>query len=81
MKIEVLGKGCKRCDDLYENALAAASSFSSAGVEVEKVADVNYFVKMGVFMTPSLVIDGEVVSVGKVLSVEAIREKIQEHEK
>jgi hypothetical protein len=34
---------------------------------------------MGVFMTPGLVIDGKVASVGKVLSVEEVKEKIKEN--
>ncbi|MCG2774306.1 MAG: thioredoxin family protein, partial [Desulfobacterales bacterium] len=46
MKIEVLGPGCKRCEQLYENTLSAASDFDpSTGIEVEKVTDINYFHK------------------------------------
>jgi hypothetical protein len=33
---------------------------------------------MGVFMTPGLVIDGQVVSSGKLLSPNQIKEKIEE---
>jgi len=79
MKVEVLGPGCKRCEQLYENTTAAASSFdTSKGIEVIKVTDIMYFAKMGVFMTPGLVIDGEVISTGKVLSTEEIKQKIEE---
>ncbi len=79
MKVEVLGTGCKRCDQLYENAQQAASRYeSSAGIEVTKVGDINYFAKMGVFMTPALVIDGEVISVGKVLDADQIKQKVEE---
>ena len=79
MKVEVLGPGCKRCDQLYENTKAAVSSLdATAAIEVEKIGDVQYFTKMGVFMTPGLVIDGEVVAVGKVLSADEIKQKIEE---
>ena len=79
MKIEILGSGCKRCEQLYENTVCAASDLgSSAEIEVKKINDVNYFTKKGVFMTPGLVIDGKVASVGKVLSVEELKEKIKE---
>jgi small redox-active disulfide protein 2 len=79
MKVEILGPGCKRCDQLYENTVSAVSDLdSSADIEVTKVKDVDYFTKMGVFMTPGLVIDGKVASVGKVLSVEQVKEKIRE---
>ena len=79
MQIEVLGPGCKRCDDLYENTLSALSAFdTSVQIDVRKVTDINYFAKMGVFMTPGLVIDGKVVSAGKVLTADEIKDKIKE---
>jgi small redox-active disulfide protein 2 len=79
MKVEVLGTGCKRCNQLYENTLAAASEFDpSDNIDVTKVGDINYFTKVGVFMTPGLVIDGEVVSTGKVLNANEIKKKIRE---
>ena len=79
MKLEVLGTGCKRCDQLYENALTAASKFDpSDEIIVTKVGDVNYFAKVGVFMTPGLVIDGDVISTGKVLSANEIKKRIEE---
>ena len=79
MKVEVLGPGCKRCDQLYENTQNAVAELDSAGqIEVVKIGDINYFAKMGVFMTPGLVIDGEVVSTGKVLSPNQIKQKIAE---
>lgn len=80
MKVEVLGPGCKRCEDLYENTVSAVSDFDPREkIEVKKVKDPNYFAKMGVFMTPGLVIDGKVASVGKVLSAEEVKEKIKEN--
>jgi len=79
MKVEILGTGCKRCDQLYENTQNAVAELDSPGnIEIEKIGDINYFTKMGVFMTPGLVIDGEVVSTGKVLSPNQIKEKIEE---
>ena len=79
MKVEVLGPGCKRCDQLYDNVKEAVAALDAPdGVNIEKIKDVHYFTKMGVFMTPGLVIDGEVVSVGKVLSSDQIKQKIQE---
>ena len=79
MKIEILGTGCTRCDQLYENAQTAASKVNaSTDISVEKIGDINYFAKMGVFMTPGLVIDGEVISTGKVPSPSEIKTKIEE---
>ena len=80
MKIEILGPGCQKCEELYVNTLAAVSSLgASGGIEVEKVKDLQYFIKMGVFVTPALVIDGRVLSVGKLLGVEEIAKVIREN--
>jgi len=80
MKIEVLGPGCQRCEELYANTQAAVSSLgASGGIEVKKVKDPEYFMKMGVFITPALVIDGKVLSVGKLLGVKEIMEVIREN--
>jgi small redox-active disulfide protein 2 len=79
MKIEILGSGCKRCDQLYENTLKAVSKVETwTDIKVEKIADVNYFAKMGVFMTPGLVIDGQVITTGKVPSSSEIANMIEE---
>lgn len=79
MNIEILGTGCKRCEQLYENALSAASQFEDdTDIKVKKVKDIHYFAQKGVFVTPGLVIDDELISVGKVLPVEEIRKIIKE---
>ncbi|MFZ0243087.1 MAG: thioredoxin family protein [Desulfobacterales bacterium] len=79
MKIEILGPGCKRCDQLYDNAVAAVGQFAAdTGIELVKIQDIKYFAQKGVFVTPGLIIDGEVISVGKVLSEADIKNKIQE---
>jgi small redox-active disulfide protein 2 len=79
MKIEVLGTGCKSCENLYQAAMEAVAEFGSEkNIMVEKVSDIMYFAKMGVFMTPGLVIDGKVISSGKTMSADQIRAKIKE---
>lgn len=72
MKIQILGTGCPKCKKLTENAEAAAKEL---GVEysIEKVTDINEIMKFAVMMTPALVIDGDVKSVGKVATVEQIK--------
>jgi len=65
--IQVLGPGCAKCEKLKHNAEEAVQQ---SGVEatVEKITDINEITGFGVMMTPALAIDGEVKSVGKVLS-------------
>lgn len=66
-KIEVLGSGCANCNRLEANAREA---LTMAGVEAEvlHVTDPREIVSRGVMSTPSLVIDGKVVSAGRVPS-------------
>ncbi len=71
-KIQVLGAGCPKCKKLMENVENAVKAL---GVEytLEKVTDINEMVKFGVMMTPALVVDGKVKSVGKVPDVEQLK--------
>ncbi|MBD1401748.1 thioredoxin family protein [Pelovirga terrestris] len=70
-KIQILGTGCKKCNDLTANAQAAAQAVG-VDVELEKVTQLNDIMAFGVMTTPGLVIDGKVISQGKLLSVEQI---------
>ena len=71
-KIEILGTGCPKCKKLYESARTAVEE-TGVQAEVVKVEDIQEIVKRGVMMTPGLMIDGELKSVGKVLSVTDIK--------
>ena len=70
--VQVLGPGCAKCMKLKENAEQAVQEL---GIEasVEKIEDINVITGFGVMVTPALAIDGEVKSVGKVLSSEEIQ--------
>lgn len=72
MKIQVLGTGCPKCKKLAANAEEAAKELGLAA-EIEKVTDIDKIIDFGVMSTPSLAIDGKVVVVGKVPSVEEIK--------
>jgi len=72
MKIEILGTGCPKCNQLFENAKQAVSE-SSLDVEVLKVQDINEITDFGVMVTPALAVNGEVKSTGKLLSPDEIK--------
>jgi len=71
MKIEVVGPGCSRCETLLENTKAAVARLGLAA-EVAKVTDIAEITARGVLMTPALIVDGEVKSIGKVLTADQI---------
>jgi small redox-active disulfide protein 2 len=65
--IEVLGPGCANCKRLEANAREAVMM---AGVEAEivKVTDYRQIASYHIMSTPGLVIDGKVVSAGRIPS-------------
>ena len=75
-KIQILGTGCPKCEKLKENAETAARELGIE-YEIEKVSDIKDIMNFGVMMTPALAVDGEVRVVGKVVSVEEIKELIK----
>jgi len=77
MEIKILGTGCPKCTRLEANARAAGMELR-VDIAIDKVSDINDILAYGVMMTPGLVIDGEVVSKGKVLTVEEIKKLIEE---
>ena len=75
-KLQILGTGCPKCKKLTENAEAAAKELGIE-YEIEKVRDISKIMDFGVMMTPALAVDGEVKVVGKVASVEEIKNIIK----
>jgi small redox-active disulfide protein 2 len=69
--ITVYGTGCKKCEQLHTTALEAASKMN-VPIEVNYVTDIVEISAKGIMSTPALAIDGQVVSMGKVLDVNTI---------
>ncbi len=72
MEIKVLGPGCPKCQQTEKHVREA---IQEAGVDasVIKIKDVMDIAKHGVFMTPAVVVEGEVKCVGKVPSKDEIK--------
>ncbi len=65
MEIKVLGPGCPKC---WQTEKIVNDVIAESGIEasVEKVTDINQIIGYGVFVTPAVLIDGDVKCVGKV---------------
>ena len=74
-KLQVLVPGCPKCMELAKRTEEAAQAVSLE-FELEKITELNQIMSFGVFMTPALVVDGEVKMVGKVPSVDEIKKLI-----
>ena len=71
--VKVLGSGCAKCNQL-EAATKAALEQLGMDTTVDHVTDFAKIAAYGVMTTPALVVDGKVVSYGKVLKTEEVVE-------
>jgi len=72
MEIKILGPGCAKCHQV-EKIVKEAVAEMGAAADIEHVTDFKRIAEYGVFSTPSVVVDGEVKSVGKVPKKEEIK--------
>lgn len=73
MKLEILGTGCTKCKTLEATVKQAVAKIGGFH-EVVKVEDPIEIMNYKVMSTPALVINGEVKSAGKLLSIEEVIE-------
>lgn len=67
--IKVLGGGCAKCHELEANVKKALEQLGM-DTTIDHVTDFTQIAAYGVMSTPALVVDGKVVSYGKVLKTE-----------
>ena len=70
--VKVLGSGCKSCHTLFENTKNAIEDIG-LDIHVDYITDVKEIMEYGVMSTPALVINEEVVSMGKILKAEEVK--------
>ncbi len=74
--VKVLGSGCAKCSAL-EEAVRAALTDLGIDTTVDHVTDFTQIAAYGVMTTPALVVDGKVVSYGKVMKKDEVKAIIQ----
>jgi small redox-active disulfide protein 2 len=74
--VKILGSGCAKCNQLEA---AAREALNQLGMDtsIDHVTDFSEIAAYGVMTTPALVIDGKVVSYGKVLKVDEVVKILQ----
>ena len=74
--VKVLGSGCAKCNALEEAARAALAELGM-DTAIDHVTDFTQIAAYGGMTTPALVVDGKVVSYGKVLKKDEVAKLIQ----
>lgn len=69
--VKILGSGCDKCNALEA---AAREALETLGMDtaMEHVTDFSQIAAYGVMTTPALVVDGKVLSYGKVLKTDEV---------
>jgi small redox-active disulfide protein 2 len=65
LKIQVLGAGCPKCEQTI-TIIQEVLSARGTDARVEKVTAIGEIAKLGVWVTPAVVVDGQVKCTGKV---------------
>ena len=66
MNIKILGGGCASCKKLYANTKKAVAE-TGINAEVEYITDMQKIMEYGIMKMPALVVNEQVVTMGKVL--------------
>ena len=65
MKVQIVGAGCPKCMET-ERLVFNACAELNLDAEISHVTNVTEFAKLGVMLTPAIVVDGKVVLSGKI---------------
>jgi small redox-active disulfide protein 2 len=72
MEITIVGPDCSRCRAPEANVRKASDELHLSA-RIRKVDDVREYAKLGVRLTPAVLVDGRIVSSGKVPNVEELK--------
>ncbi len=73
--IKVLGTNCSVCEQLFETVKKVVVDIKLE-VEVEYINDIQKIIDLGVFSSPVLIVNDEVILVGKVPKFDKLKEMI-----
>lgn len=76
--IKVLGSGCAKCIAL-EQTIQKAVNEMNLDLSIEHINDFAQIASYGVMTTPAFVLNGKVVSYGKVLSLEEVKSILSQY--
>ncbi len=76
LNVEVLGAGCKKCNQVEQQAVAALEALAeedpSLEATIQHVTDYGEIMKYPIMFTPALVVNGQVVCAGRIPMVDEV---------
>ena len=75
MKIVIAGPGCPKCQTTEKNVREACDQLRISA-EISHITDLKEIAKLGVMLTPALIIDGKIISSGKVPEVNEVKKSL-----
>lgn len=78
IEIKILGPGCPKCKVTESQVKRALAELNRDDITVEKVEKIEEIMKYNILSTPALVINGVIKTVGRVPSVDQIKNFINE---
>lgn len=65
LTIRIVGSGCSNCENLFQLCKIVAAE-NKLDAEIQKITDKDKFTELGVWMTPALIVNGKILSQGKI---------------
>ncbi len=72
MKIQIAGPGCPRCQTTEKNVIDACAQLNLPA-DIAPIHDIQEFAKLGVMITPAVIVDGKIVISGRIPTVEELK--------
>ena len=76
MKIEIYGSGCSKCKKTEEIVRQVVNELNIEA-EISKIEDLQKIIDKGIMMTPAVAVDGVVKILGRVPSIQDVKNILQ----
>lgn len=77
LQIKVVGPGCPNCQMLEARCREVVAE-NDLDAQIDKVTDISQFAELGIFMTPGLVVNGEVLCSGKIPATSTLKRWLED---
>lgn len=72
MKIQIAGPGCARCRTTEQNVIDACAELNLTA-DISHIFNVKEFAKLGVIITPAVLVNDKIVISGKVPTIKELK--------